>query len=479
MNRGGPVMERGTFDRIARSLGAARSRRDGARVLLGAALARPFAASGTTAAAPDSAASGTCIPTDSTTSCKRDGQCCSGYCKPAKKDKPGRCKCIKENQPCSKKQTCCDDAVCKKGICQSVKPCSRQTSSSCCCAGGTCNRGSESTACGVRGQACEVCSGTTPLCCGNACASGFWYSRHSLGSFGSAIAQFDHPTGIAISHDGLTAWISDTGNARISIWTRDTSSPTWNPKTIFGSWGVGITQFKRPLGLAPSSDGQSLLIADADLDAITVWVKVAGAWQPDVRFGAEGAGADKFAAPQDVALTADALTAFIADRDNNRVSIWTKSGATWSPSATFGTAGSASDQLSLPGGIAVSGDGLTAYVVDTGNNRVAIWKKTGGIWSPSYLFGSVGAASNQFDAPTGISVSSDQKTLWVSDTGNDRVSVWIFNGTTWRPSQRFGLSGSGRGLLSDPSGVSASSGGLTLLVADTGNSRISSWERGC
>jgi DNA-binding beta-propeller fold protein YncE len=59
--------------------------------------------------------------------------------------------------------------------------------------------------------------------------------------------------------------------------------------------------------------------------------------------------------------------------------IWTRPDATstsWSFSAKFGTQGSGDSNLSGPYSVAVSADSLTAWVADFSNNRISIWTQT-------------------------------------------------------------------------------------------------------
>ena len=61
---------------------------------------------------------------------------------------------------------------------------------------------------------------------------------------------------------------------------------------------------------------------------------------------------------------------------NNRIAVWTRpstTSTTWSYSAQFGTQGSGDSNFSVPTGVFVSADTLTAWVADSGNNRIAIW----------------------------------------------------------------------------------------------------------
>jgi DNA-binding beta-propeller fold protein YncE len=138
------------------------------------------------------------------------------------------------------------------------------------------------------------------------------------------------PKGVFASEDTLTAWVADTGNNRIVVWTRDnTAATTWNYSTQFGS--------------GPAS------------------------------------GDSNFNTPSGVFISEDMLTAWVGDTLNNRISIWTRSttsSTTWTHSTSFGTNGSSADQFNAPKGVFVSANSLTAWVADQSNNRISIWTQS-------------------------------------------------------------------------------------------------------
>ena len=72
-------------------------------------------------------------------------------------------------------------------------------------------------------------------------------------------------------------------------------------------------------------------------------------------------------------------------------------------------------QFDQPQGIAASPDGTTLYVCDTGNNRIRSIEIASG--TVSTLAGDGTAA--QFDQPQGIAVIGN--TIYVADTGNNRI----------------------------------------------------------
>ena len=80
-----------------------------------------------------------------------------------------------------------------------------------------------------------------------------------------------------------------------------------------------------------------------------------------------------------------------------------------------------------------------------------------------------GSGNGQFSNPTGIAIDG-MNTLWVVDSGNNRVERFNLEGEYLT---QFGSAGSGPGQLSGPWGIAATNG--SLYVTDTGNNRIDRW----
>ncbi|MFM9108022.1 MAG: hypothetical protein ACKOWF_15140 [Chloroflexota bacterium] len=145
-------MDRESFDRIARGLAGATSRRDGLRALIGGLAGLGLGAGAAAGdvrhagAAPkrggnpgkDSgskrpaakgrpAIEGPCGNGKRKDNiCTSDGDCCTGICnlglRNKNKDKRGRCRCMKRNKPCTSDINCCNVLTCNQGRCSFSKP---------------------------------------------------------------------------------------------------------------------------------------------------------------------------------------------------------------------------------------------------------------------------------------------------------------------------------------------------------------------
>jgi DNA-binding beta-propeller fold protein YncE len=293
---------------------------------------------------------------------------------------------------------------------------------------------------------------------------------------------------MALSPDTLTAWVADSGNDRVVVWTRpDTSSTTWSYSTQFGTGGISDTSFSGIRGLTASPDTLTVWVADTQNNRITVWTRPDASsttWSYSAKFGTQGSGDSNLASPWNIAVSPDTLTAWVTDYGNNRVVVWTRpdaSSTTWSYRAKFGTSGSGDSNLRSPQGIAISPDTLTAWVADQLNYRIVLWTRpdaSSTTWSYRAQFGTQGSGDSNFSDPWGLAVSADTLTAWVADPDADRVVVWArpdTSSTTWTYRAKFGTEGSGDSNFASPKALAVSSDNLAVWVVDQSNYRISIW----
>ncbi len=293
----------------------------------------------------------------------------------------------------------------------------------------------------------------------------------------------------------------NTSTASFKVTITDSSQQPQNTsydiKLFAGSGNYGMASnsgpaatavFKQPSGVAVDAAG-NLYVADAESRVIrringTSVFTFAGT-------GAKGSGGDgglaisaSFNNPTGLALDSSG-NLYIADTNNNRIRKIV--GSTISTIAGNGVAGFSGDggtatsaSLNHPTAIAIDGAG-NIYIADTGNNRIRkIVGTTISTFAGSGIAGFSGdnaaATSANLNLPSGVAVSSDGNTLYIADTGNNRVrKVAAGTITTFAGNGTAGFGGDGstadQAALNAPRGLALDANG-NLLIADSDNERL-------
>jgi len=168
---------------------------------------------------------------------------------------------------------------------------------------------------------------------------------------------------------------------------------------IHGGFGTGVTQFKRPQGLAIDPTTNQLYILDTGNNRIVRYDTLTGSAVGDALAGATawgsiGSGLTQFDNPSSIAIS-DTSKLYITDTGNNRVLNCTFSSVCTEVGSGFGTY---QGRFSAPKGVAYDVALQLLYVADTGNNRVQIFD---GAAADAYLstFGAYGSSSGSFVLP--------------------------------------------------------------------------------
>jgi len=158
----------------------------------------------------------------------------------------------------------------------------------------------------------------------------------------------------------------------------------------------------------------------------------------------------------------DSDTLFVADSELKHVLIFDKE---------HKVVGSISQGLVNPGGIAIDSENRFLYVADTGVDQVAVYDAD----PPYKLLRMIGTRSGKhdltnkgdFSQPTNLAVDSDGN-LFVSDTWNNRIQMFDADGKFIR---MWGKAGDGPGYLARPKGIAIDADGH-VWVADAMQDRV-------
>ena len=239
------------------------------------------------------------------------------------------------------------------------------------------------------------------------------------------------PSALTLSQDGSIIYIANryyhcievlkTSDGSISVLTGQ-----WN-SAGYQDGNAALAKFNLPTGIAISADGATLIVADQVNQVIrgvtisTGFVStLAGRGIPGYQDGSSSASI--FSNPSAVAVSYLGKI-FIADEYNNCIRGLDLMNNTVTTVAGNGAMGSLDGSrgigtMNRPAGIAVTPDGLTILVADTGNSLIRSINTITGVLStlPS-------SSSFTLNQPTGIAVSSDATLLFIGDTGNKRMLV--------------------------------------------------------
>jgi sugar lactone lactonase YvrE len=231
-------------------------------------------------------------------------------------------------------------------------------------------------------------------------------------------------------------------------------------------WGGEANQLSNPFGLVVDDD-DTVIIADLWNDRIVEWKKNATTGRVAVGGNGEGSGMNQLNRPSDVIIDTETNSLIICDRENRRVTKWSRQSGTTSGEVLI-------DDVYCWG--LTMDDQSNLYVTDTENHEVRrfrVGEKTGTVVAGG---NGAGSAHNQLNVPTYVFVDREQS-LYVSDYQNHRVTKWMKDAT--EGIIEAGGSGQGPALtqLNYPKGLFVDEED-TIYVAEEGNHRVTRWSKG-
>ncbi len=229
----------------------------------------------------------------------------------------------------------------------------------------------------------------------------------SVGTLGSGSGELDDPQGVAVNKTAGDVYVADTANNRVEEFTSAGSYVR-----SFGSYGTGDGDLNAPVGIAVDGYGD-VWVADTGNDRVEEFSSTGTYIQ---KFGSAGSGDGELSSPDGVALSAGDV--YVADPGNHRVEQFNTSGAYL---GQLGSSGSGDGEFS-GSSLRVTADPLNGdiYASDGGGDRVEAFTPSGTYLGSS---GSSGSGTGDYNTPTGLAFTA-VGTAYVVDSGNDRVETW-------------------------------------------------------
>ena len=280
--------------------------------------------------------------------------------------------------------------------------------------------------------------------------------------------QMNFPYNVVFSADGATAYVSDTGNGRVTRWDISGAQPQW-----LEPWGgrcsvhpqpcpdpsTGLDQGKFNHLRRVAIDGAGNVYA-ADFWGGGFWVF---SGTGTVLRAIEGASAPLPGVAEPYAVDVGPNNqVYVMDRLNHRIERFRADGTFVAPAV--GARGTQLGTFSWPEGLTVAPDG-GVWAVDPRGDRI---ERFSGDLSATGVIqkGQTGSGVGQFNYPSNADVDGNG-VVWVVDTRNHRIQKYD---PATQAFSVLGNQGSGAGRFQDPMGIAVTAN--AVYVADTGNDRV-------
>ncbi|MGI8486586.1 MAG: SMP-30/gluconolactonase/LRE family protein [Thermomicrobiales bacterium] len=285
---------------------------------------------------------------------------------------------------------------------------------------------------------------------------------------GSGLGQLNAPAGLALSPDGKTIYVVDSGNLRVQRYDIDgkfigawdgNTDPALAFATQFGQGPQGITTDANGLVYVADTWNHRIVVRDPqgtvvrELGQKGVITDTADSPDPNVDTG-------RFYGPRGVAV--DNGEIYVVDTGNERVQVFAQDGTFL---RTFGGTGTGDGKLMEPTGIAFGPDG-NVWVADSGNGRLSVFTKAGAFVKEIPVEAWKNQVSNQ-SARINFLAFGPNGMLYATNPGSGEIEV--FNPSNGQ--QIYASKGEGSQPLKSPIGIAVAPDGK-VYVSDSGTIRV-------
>ncbi|KAK1178904.1 IPT/TIG domain-containing protein [Streptomyces sp. NBS 14/10] len=193
------------------------------------------------------------------------------------------------------------------------------------------------------------------------------------------------PVGIAVTPNGATAYVADSGGTAVTAISTATDTVAATVTVGSGPWAVAVSPDGAYAYVTRTSAGAVAVIATA---TNTVAATISG-----------------FSSPRGLAVTPDGSRLYVANSGAGTVAVVNTATRAVIATVTVG---------SSPDAVVVRPDGAVVYVSNTGSGTVS---------AISTATNTVSATISGFSSPHGLAVTPDGSQLYVANTGGQAVGV--------------------------------------------------------
>ncbi len=263
-----------------------------------------------------------------------------------------------------------------------------------------------------------------------------------IGSFGTANEQLKTPNDVIVSSDGNTIYVVDAENHRINVFDDD-----GDHDFKFGSFcdmaliqncndnadgadNDGDGQFNNPTSGVLDSFGH-FFVVDSGNERIQRFDDGDGEFE--LKFGSsDNTESEYLGNAQGVSTLKSTREIYVSSIDTDSISVFDSSGQFLFNFDSF----DGNDSLRNPSHMIIDDNDETLYVSDSGNDRIIIFKLVTGNTCPSGTskatdgvcfvkkFGSAGTSDGKFDSPSGLALDTTNDLLYVADSDNNRIQIF-------------------------------------------------------
>ena len=257
----------------------------------------------------------------------------------------------------------------------------------------------------------------------------------TFGSFGSASGQFNDPQSGVLLNPNCRAVISDRGNNRLQVIL--TTPPASVQSVISTISGASPNTFNAPGKMATNRLQNEFYVVDEGNHRILNFVQSGTA----INFVRDFAHS-QLINPLAVAVfwggtpTDSIKWVFVLDKASNGqyvIKIFDETTMTLKTAYNLPTTGSKMVSDAVDIGVTPTSNPIYIHILDRALSKVELYyclpnPNPSIVWSKTY--GSFGSGTLQLNRPEGLMVDAGNSTVYIADTGNNRIQgSWSFNGT--------------------------------------------------